>query len=45
MKADWYNTVPVPADFGVLVTSENVEAHLQHLREQVAAETHSADAR
>ena len=27
---------PVPADFGVLVTAENVEAHLRQLREQVA---------
>ncbi len=31
-------TVQVPADFGVLVTSENIEAHLQSLREQVAEE-------
>jgi hypothetical protein len=38
-------TTPVPADFGLLVTSENVEAHLQHLREQVAAETNSVDVR
>ncbi len=40
-----YEATPVPADFGVLVTSENVEAHLQQLREQVAAEVHSADTR
>ena len=38
-------TTPVPGDFGVLVTSENVEAHLQHLREQVAAEMKSTDSR
>jgi hypothetical protein len=38
-------TTPVPVDFGVLVTSRNVEAHLQRLKEQVAAELHSADVR
>ncbi len=36
-------TVPVPSDFGVLVTSENVETHLQHLKEQTTAETISSE--
>lgn len=38
-------TTTVPADFGLLVTSENVEAHLQRLREQIAGETNSGNAR
>jgi hypothetical protein len=33
-----YKTIPLPADFGVLVTFENVEAHLQTLRQQVFEE-------
>ncbi len=32
------NSVPVPADFGVLVTAATVDAHLQKLREQVSKE-------
>ena len=40
-----YKGTTVPADFGVLVTSENVEAHLQQLREQVAAEMKGSDTR
>jgi len=32
------SAVRVPADFGVMVTSENIEAHLQTLREQAAEE-------